>query len=160
MGRAPTQSVRRLARVPGVEVVGPVEDVAVEVCKMHVSVVPLRIARGLQNKVLEAMAGHKPVVLTPEAAEGIAARDGEHYLVARTANELVRSIIELLDDPAKCDRLGQAARRFVAANHCWEDELRKLELIIRGVLKVKTRQLLPRLSVAAPRNHHIVRAGL
>ncbi|MBU0718156.1 MAG: glycosyltransferase, partial [Planctomycetes bacterium] len=160
IGRAPTRPVRRLARVPGVEVVGPVENAAAEVRKLHVSVAPLRIARGLQNKVLEAMAGHKPVVLTPEAAEGIAARDGEHYLVARTANELARAIIELLDDPAKRHRLGQAARRFVAANHCWEGELRKLELIVHGVLKVKTRQLLPRMSAAPARNRRIVRAGL
>ena len=58
---------------------GEVDDVMEEVVRFDVSVAPLSIARGVQNKVLEAMAAARPVVLSPRAADGIAARDGEEF---------------------------------------------------------------------------------
>lgn len=135
VGRSPTRRVRRLATVPGVEVVGGVDDLTPEVRRFDVSIAPMRIARGLQNKVLEAMAAARPVVLTSEAAEGIDARHEREYLIADRPAEFVGSIIGLLNDPEKRGRLGQAARRFVAVNHCWEEVLQRFELIVTGVLE-------------------------
>lgn len=132
VGRSPTRRVRRLASVPGVEVVGGVEDVATEVRRFTVSVAPMRIARGIQNKVLEAMAAAKPVVLTTKAAVGIAGCREEVYLVADQPREIVERVAGLLSDPAERERLGLAGRRFVACNHCWEETLRKFELIVTG----------------------------
>lgn len=96
VGRSPTQRVHKLANVPGVQVVGGVEDVTSEVRRFDVSVAPMRIARGLQNKVLEAMAVARPVVLTSKAAEGIAAGHDEEYLVADRPADIVDGVVRLL----------------------------------------------------------------
>ena len=132
VGRRPTRAVRRLSRLEGVEVTGAVPEAAAEVARFSVSVVPLRIARGLQNKVLEAMAAAKPVVLTPQAATGIAARNGHEFIVADTVESLAASVVRLLQDPAACLRFGTAARAFVARCHRWDDELAKFEAVVTG----------------------------
>src|SRR5262249_31571633 len=67
VGRRPTAAVQRLGEVPGVCVVGQVPDVRPYVARAALAVVPLRIARGVQNKVLEAMAMARPVVASPQA---------------------------------------------------------------------------------------------
>jgi len=130
VGRSPSKAVRKLARVAGVEVVGAVEDVLNELRNFDVSVAPLRIARGIQNKVLEAMAAAKPVVLSPCAAEGTRGRNDEHFLIATTPDEWIAAVSRLLESPNDRIRIGQQARRFVAEHHRWEVELRKLETIV------------------------------
>jgi glycosyltransferase involved in cell wall biosynthesis len=112
--------------------VGEVDDVQTELRRFDVSVAPMRIARGLQNKVLEAMAAAKPVVLTRQAAEGITARNGREYLIADRSGDIASGVIRLLGDEVERRRIGLAARRFVTANHCWERELTNLELIVTG----------------------------
>jgi len=135
VGRSPVRQVRRLSRVSGVEIAGEVKDIGDEVRRFDVSVAPLRIARGLQNKVLEAMAAAKPVVLTTKAAAGIDARDGEDYLIADAPDRIARDVAQLLRNPAERDRVGSNARRFVATHHRWDDVLRKFELIVVGAVE-------------------------
>ncbi len=135
VGRSPVRRVRRLSLVSGVEIVGEVKDVGDEVRRFDVSVAPLRIARGLQNKVLEAMAAAKPVVLTTKAAVGINARDGEDYLIADTPARIAGAVVRLLRDPTERDRVGSNARRFVATHHRWDDVLRRFELIVTGAVE-------------------------
>lgn len=150
IGRSPTRRVRRLASLPGVLVVGGVEDVAAELRGLDVSVAPMRIARGIQNKVLEAMAASRPVVLTSVAAQGISARHDEEFLVADRPKRFARCVERLLFDPAERKRLGHAARSFVAVHHCWEETLRRFELIVTGVYqRAARRTMLPRTSVPA-----------
>lgn len=132
VGRSPTRRVRRLGGVAGVVVTGEVEDVQAEIRGFHVSVAPLTIARGLQNKVLEAMAAAKPVVLSAQAAEGIAAVDGRDYLIAVDADAMISRVTGLLEDAAWRRRIGSAARRFVDKNHRWDREMEKLDLIVSG----------------------------
>src|SRR5262249_25758494 len=84
VGRQPTPEVKRLAEVPGVEVVGQVPDVRPHVARTAVIVAPLRIARGVQNKVLEAMALGKAVVASPQALKGLGDRPDVPALVATT----------------------------------------------------------------------------
>jgi glycosyltransferase involved in cell wall biosynthesis len=132
VGRRPTRSVRRLARVAGVEVMGAVADVGAHLASLSVSVAPLRVARGVQNKVLEAMASGLPVVLTPAAARGIAARDPDEWRVAEGAAEFAGHVVDLLGDAALRVRLGEAARRFVARQYRWEKELARLVTIVEG----------------------------
>jgi sugar transferase (PEP-CTERM/EpsH1 system associated) len=121
IGHTPTRPVRRLAAVPGV---------APEIRQFDVSVAPLRIARGLQNKVLEAMAFAKPVVLTSGAADGIRGRDGQHFLIADQPHELAQAVKRLLCDAQARARLGEAARRLVARRHQWAPLMREFELVV------------------------------
>ncbi|MCH9002649.1 MAG: glycosyltransferase [Planctomycetes bacterium] len=137
IGRSPVKRIQRLARLPGVQVVGEVESVHHELRNVDVSVAPLRIARGLQNKVLEAMAAAKPVVLTSGAAQGIDANDGEHFLIADTPEATIRAVNRLLADPEERHALGHAARSYVANHHCWHGELTKFEQIATGVLSTR-----------------------
>jgi sugar transferase (PEP-CTERM/EpsH1 system associated) len=119
VGRRPTAAVQALNAFPGVEVVGQVADVRPFVAGARVVIAPLQIARGIQNKVLEALAMGKAVLATPQAFAGIQARAGEHLLAASTAPEWIASLERLWSDSSLRARLGAAGREFVAANHSW-----------------------------------------
>lgn len=133
VGRSPVAAVRRLEREEGVYVVGEVPDVSTELDQFAVSVAPLKIARGLQNKVLEAMAAGRAVVLSSGAAEGIAAQDRTHFFISDRPERFVGDVVSLLGDPSERARLGHAARRFVETHHRWDDVLREFELAVTGV---------------------------
>jgi glycosyltransferase involved in cell wall biosynthesis len=119
-----------LARRAGVEVVGEVPDAGACLERFTVSVAPLGIARGLQNKVLEAMAAARPVVLTSAAAAGIEATNGEHYVVADDANATAAAVVSLLGDPSRCAAMGRSARAFVERQFNWDREMGKLEALL------------------------------
>jgi sugar transferase (PEP-CTERM/EpsH1 system associated) len=120
VGRNPTPAVHALARVPGVEVVGTVPDVRSQVSRACVTVVPLRIARGVQNKVLESMAMGKATVVSPPPLQGLHAIPDEHLLLARSPAEWVACLTRLFERPALRRQLGAAARAYARTNHCWE----------------------------------------
>ncbi|MFQ5491966.1 MAG: TIGR03087 family PEP-CTERM/XrtA system glycosyltransferase [Phycisphaerae bacterium] len=131
-GRNPTARVRRLGRLPGIEVLGQVPDANAAINDVAVSVAPLRIARGLQNKVLEAMAAGRPVVLTTPAAQGIGAKNGREFLVADDPLEMAAQATDLLTHPRQAADMGQAARRFVGQNFDWSHEMAKLDRLLAG----------------------------
>jgi glycosyltransferase involved in cell wall biosynthesis len=116
----------RLAGLPGVEVVGQVPDVRPHLGAAAVAVIPLRIARGVQNKVLEALAMGKPVVASPEALAGLLAKPGLHLLQASSPAEWVEAIGGLLDDPSLRRKLGAAGRCHVEDEHRWDRCLGRL----------------------------------
>lgn len=122
-GRSPTSKVRNLASLPGIEVTGYVEDMRLEQARAHIVIVPLRIARGMQNKVLEAMACGKAVVTTPMAMGGIDAVDGRDLMIASTPGEFLAKLETLLRDPALVESMGKAARCFVLDRFNWEKNL-------------------------------------
>ena len=127
VGRNPTARLMAHHGAPGVHVWGEVPDVRPFIAAADAVLAPLLIARGVQNKVLEAMAMAKPVVLTPDAATGIAARDGEHWLVCPPdPAAMAQRIAELIAVPASQARIGAAARRFVLDHHGWEAMLAPL----------------------------------
>lgn len=132
VGRSPTREVLRLAERRGIEITGGVDCVRSELEQFAVSVAPLRIGRGIQNKVLEAMAACRPVVLTEAAASGIGGVDGEHYYMADNAATLAAKVIGLLNDASQRDRLGRAGRAFVADRFDWSREMAKLEALLVG----------------------------
>jgi len=133
VGRSPHRKVNRLARYDGVRVLGEVPDARQVVSAFDVSIAPLQLARGLQNKVLEAMACGKPVVLTHQAADGIHGVSGEHFLVHDHPQKISQAIISLLQQPALRNKIGQQARQYVNVHHQWSTELKKLELIVTGI---------------------------
>ncbi len=132
VGRNPTPQVSALAALPGVIVTGGVPDVRGWLAAADVVVAPLRIARGIQNKVLEAMAMARPVVASPQAAEGIDACHGEHLLVARDPEAEARAVLGLLADPALAAALGMTARQRVEQRYDWSTTLAPLRAMVLG----------------------------
>jgi len=127
VGSRPADRVRALAGRPGVEVTGSVEQVQPYIRHADVAVIPMRIARGIQNKVLEAMAMARPVVVSPMGLEGIDARDGEELLVAESAQNFADQVGRVLEGDVSGEALGQAARRKVMRDFSWERVLPLLD---------------------------------
>jgi sugar transferase (PEP-CTERM/EpsH1 system associated) len=130
VGRAPHAQVKAMDGIDGVRVWGEVPDVRPFLAAADLVIAPLAIARGVQNKVLEAMAMARPALLTPEAATGIGATDGEHYAVAASDTELVETALRLLADGPDALALGSAARRFVVERKSWDSALAGLPAIV------------------------------
>ncbi len=123
VGNHPTANVRALAAAGAVFVTGHVSDVRPYVAHATASVAPMRVAHGIQNKVLEAMSLGKPVVLTSRALEGIDAEPGREVILADTAKDFAAACCRLA---AYGDRegIGAAARRLVLRNFDWSVTLR------------------------------------
>lgn len=130
VGRAPTPEVRALASLPGVMVTGEVPDTRDWLAAADIVVAPLRLARGIQNKVLEAMAMARPVVASPAAAEGIDAVRGEQLIVAEGTDAEARAIGDLIADPARAKAIGNAARAQMVARYSWPSRLAGLPGIL------------------------------
>lgn len=130
VGADPSPKVQRLGALDGVTVTGSVPDVRAYVRSAALTVAPLTIARGTQNKVLESMAMGVPVVASRAAAGGVDAIAGEHLLVADTPAEQCDAILSLLEDPVRRARFAQAARARVLSNHAWPQSMQRLDRII------------------------------
>ncbi len=127
VGRNPTGKLMAYHGTPGVQVWGEVPDVRPFIAAADMVLAPLLIARGVQNKVLEAMAMARAVVVTPEAATGIAAQTGAQWLVCPPDPEtMCDRIAPLLANPDAREKMGAAARRFVLGNHGWDAMLAPL----------------------------------
>jgi len=130
VGRAPTPSVRSLGELPGVEVTGPVPDIRPYLADAQVAVVPLLIARGVQNKVLEAMAMARPVLASPQALEGLNVTRCQHVLCASDSADWVSRLCRLFDDKSERLRVGAAGRQYVEQEHGWEPCLLAFESLL------------------------------
>jgi sugar transferase (PEP-CTERM/EpsH1 system associated) len=128
VGANPSPAVRAMARLARVHVTGSVPDTRPYLAHAAVAVAPLRIARGIQNKVLEAMAMARPVVVSPEAYEGVRAVAGRDLLVADGAEAMAAAVTEVL--AGHRPGLGIAARAAVLANHDWQATLTRLDGIL------------------------------
>ncbi len=134
VGADPSPEMRKLGDLPGVTVTGSVPDVRPFVRRSALMVAPLNIARGTQNKILEAMAMGVPVVTSRVAAGGVDAESVTHFLVADTPQEYSDAILRILDDPAERQRLALAGRQRMLSNHAWPHSMERLDRIIdRGV---------------------------
>ena len=125
VGARPAPAVQALAAHPGVIVTGTVPDVRPYIHHADICVAPLRIARGIQNKVLEAMAMARPVVVSPQALEGIDAVPGRELLLADGAAALATTITGLLAQPDAS--IGAAARAKVESQYSWPSNLARIE---------------------------------
>jgi glycosyltransferase involved in cell wall biosynthesis len=124
VGRNPVKAVRRLSSAKGVEVIGTVPDVRPYVREAAVAIAPLRLARGLQNKVLEALAMGKPVIASPQALAGF--HDDVPAVTASNPSEWVHAIGRLLGDPEERRRLGSDGRAFAESRHNWNHCLKPM----------------------------------
>ncbi|MEQ1509622.1 MAG: TIGR03087 family PEP-CTERM/XrtA system glycosyltransferase [Sphingopyxis sp.] len=130
VGRAPTAEVRALAELPGVMVTGAVPDTRSWLGAADAVVAPLLVARGVQNKLLEAMAMARPVVSSPYAATGIDAKPGRDLIVADGARATADALIVLYADPARAAAIGAAARAQMIARYSWDATLAPLAEMI------------------------------
>jgi len=128
VGAAPAPQVQALAARPDIVVTGRVPDVRPYLAHATAAVAPMRIARGIQNKVLEAMAMARPVVVTPDGLEGIGARPGAEVLVAADAESFAAQCARAAQPDAAA--IGQAARARVLADYVWAERLRGFDALL------------------------------
>ncbi len=146
VGSDPVRSIQALHGKEGIHVTGRVPDTRPWFDRARVAVAPLWVARGIQNKVLEAMAMALPVVATPAAFGGIDARPGEHLLLAEEPGDFARAVREILENPQEAESMGNAARAWVKERYSWKRILKGLEEILREKLDATS----PGLSSPAP----------
>jgi glycosyltransferase involved in cell wall biosynthesis len=126
VGRDPPADIRALATIAGMRITGTVDDVRPYVERAAVYVVPLRIGGGSRLKILEAMAMGRAVVSTTVGAEGLDVVHDRHVLLADDPREFAESVLQLLGDPDRCQRLAAEGRRLVEQRYEWgalSDEL-------------------------------------
>lgn len=130
VGANPTPQVQALDNGQSIRVTGRVPDTRTYLRAATVSVVPLSMARGIQTKVLEAMAMELPVVLTEQAALGIGAQPGRDYEVAADDGAMADQVLALLHNRDRRKELGKSARKFVRDSFAWADKLGRYEEIL------------------------------
>lgn len=130
VGADPSPEIRMLGDLPGVTVTGSVPQVQPYVQRSALMVAPLAIARGTQNKILEAMAMGVPVVTSSIAAGGVDAEPGADLLVADDAPAVAEAVLGILDRPAERQRLSEAGRARVLSHHAWSRSMQRLDEII------------------------------
>ena len=130
VGSSPDARVSRLSRLPGISVTGRVDDVRPYLRYCRAVVAPMRIARGVQNKVLEGMAMARPVIVTTRGLEGIDAVHGEHVLIADTARQYADCVRQVLGG-AHAD-MGVRARSRISSHFSWDENLPEVVYLLSG----------------------------
>jgi polysaccharide biosynthesis protein PslH len=142
VGRRPTPAIRELGKIAGIDVIGEVPDVRPYLDTADISISPLLLARGIQNKVLEAMASGLPTVVTPQSAEGIDAESGVQLQIARDASEFANAIVTLAKSPESRQVMGAAARERVEQQYSWPAKLAKFRELINDAMASRSHQTL------------------
>jgi len=131
VGSRPGEAVQALARLPGVSVTGGVPDVRPYLAHAACAVAPLRIARGVQNKVLEAMSMGRPVIVSAPAAEGIRAEAGRDFILAPGEADFAHAVIAQLHNPAAT---AATARACILKNYDWTRNLGAVDVLFEPAL--------------------------
>jgi polysaccharide biosynthesis protein PslH len=131
VGANPSRETQGLASQDGVTVTGRVPDVRPFLARATAAVAPMRIARGIQNKVLEAMAMARPVVLTSGALEGIDATPGQDVLLADTEQDFANHCLGLIQ--GQHPDIGRSARARILQDYDWDICLAALDTLLRPV---------------------------
>jgi len=129
VGSSPSGSIQSLTRDPAITVTGYVPDLRDFLGRAAIAICPVTIKVGIQNKVLEAMAMGVPVVATTAGAAGLTAQAGRDLLVATGPAEFADHVCALLADRDRAERVGQAGRAYVQAQHQWEAAAHQLETL-------------------------------
>ncbi len=127
VGARPDKAVKALDGKNGITVTGRVVDVRPYIQHAGAAVAPLRMARGVQNKMLEAMAMARPVVATSGAAEGIDAREGEEFILADSPADFAASVLWLMSERKRGDAIGASARARMKAAYSWPAQFARLD---------------------------------
>lgn len=134
VGADPSPAVRKLGELKGVTVTGSVPDVRPYILRSAAMVAPLNIARGTQNKILEAMAMGVPVVTSPAGAGGVDAEDGRHFLVGDSPSAYAEACLRLMQNADERARFAAAGRERMLSNHDWQASMCRLDTIVERVM--------------------------
>lgn len=130
VGRCPTKAIQKLAESSGVTLAADVPDVRPYLRRSAIAIAPLRIARGIQNKVLEAMSFGKPVIATTGAAAGLHCEAGIHFVEADSPQAWIAALQRLWASESERSRLSSAGRKYVEMHHSWESTLGPWERLL------------------------------
>ena len=133
VGNNPNPEIQKLGNNKDINVTGFVEDIRPYYNNADICVIPLRIARGIQNKVLEAMSMGKAVVTTSAAVQSIRATPGVHLLVEDNSDKFAEAVSMLLENHSLRNYLGTNARQFVKSNYNWQKNMKKFDKLICGL---------------------------
>ncbi|WNC72537.1 TIGR03087 family PEP-CTERM/XrtA system glycosyltransferase [Thalassotalea psychrophila] len=131
-GMKPTEKVCALNDTKGVEVTGFVSDIREYYQQADFFVAPLRIARGVQNKILQGFACNIPVISTPNAIQGIKCEQERDLLVAESEEEFFLQIKRLIEQPSLRKAISANALALVIDNYSWSNQLKKLDSLINN----------------------------
>ncbi len=132
-GRNPTRLTSRLGNVAGVEVRVDVPDMFALLRESWVAVAPMRCGTGVKNKVLEAWAVARPVVMTPLTANGLGLYESSGDLIAKDPSQFCEHVVRLLRDPALRRRHGAAGQERARTHHTWRQSSDRLSHLLRAV---------------------------
>jgi sugar transferase (PEP-CTERM/EpsH1 system associated) len=135
VGGRPAPAVRRLARHPGIEVTGYVEDLLPYLERSAVWIAPLRFGSGMRVKILDAMTWGIPVVSTTLGCQGIAATPGEEMLVADDPPAFAGHVVRVIEDRALAGRLAAGGRRLIERVYDWQIAYRVLDEVYERLLE-------------------------
>jgi len=139
VGMNPASAVAALARDPRIVVTGRVPDVRPYLQYARLVVAPLRVARGIQLKALEAMAMARPLLISAASAQGLSGRAGVEFETANHADDFVRKAAALLADP-HADALGRRARARILAERDWSRHLTGFDRLLGEAIEVRRMQ--------------------
>ena len=125
-GMNPNNEVTKLTNRQGIEVTGYVDDILPYYHSADIFIAPFRLARGVQNKILQAFSCGLAVITTPMGAEGIICEQGHDVLLALQANDFVQQVDILLNNPELAKAMGKNARRLIEQHYSWEGQLQPL----------------------------------
>jgi sugar transferase (PEP-CTERM/EpsH1 system associated) len=140
VGADPIPAIRKLSEPPNVVVTGSVPDVRPYVGRSAVMVAPLAIARGTQNKILEAMAMGVPVVTSSVAANGVDVVPNEHLLVVDDAQACAQAVLKVMENRDQRRRLSEAGRARVMLHHHWPNSMRRMEALLEHAVGFHCKQ--------------------
>jgi sugar transferase (PEP-CTERM/EpsH1 system associated) len=149
-GARPDAQVQALGRLPGVRITGRVPDVRPYLEESTVCIVPLRIARGIQNKLLEAMSMGLAVVSCSAASTGVEAVPGRDLEVADEPHAFASAVLKLLRDDAFRESMGRSARACMESHYRWEHQLQRLDEVVASVCPEAVLQSRPASSPQKP----------
>jgi sugar transferase (PEP-CTERM/EpsH1 system associated) len=122
-GMNPNKDVMKLVELTGVEVTGFVDDILPYYHQADVFVAPFRLARGVQNKVLQAFSCALPVISTPMGAEGIICQPDRDILIASSPEQFIKQANQLIAQPEIADTIGQSALQIIQQHYSWPSQL-------------------------------------
>jgi sugar transferase (PEP-CTERM/EpsH1 system associated) len=130
VGNKPSDVVWTFSEIDGVTVTGYVDDIRKYYWMADVCVIPLRIARGLQNKVLEAMATGNAVVATSNASDGIICHGNEDIIIADDEGDFAKAVIDLIKDSDKRREIGRKAAENIRRHYSWNINLQGFDKLL------------------------------